>query len=199
MSIQILTSGKFPARKLTDAIPSISSALSDKRRATLPAAYVRLLYVQTISSRRKAQLACDVIWNTEEGQAWRRQKAQELWSLNPLLQSSTPMQVLRRLWPTIRESTLIAVATQILGDDPRRAGRKVFDLKWSGFENSLRSLFFREGETYQQAMARLDAATRDASQRACVGRFDYGACLAEQGRGCAAQSMTGHSALNRLS
>ena len=54
------------------------------------------------------------------------------------------MQVLRRLWPTIRESTLIAVATQILRTT-LGAGRKVFDLKWSGFETRC-SLFFREGK-----------------------------------------------------
>lgn len=185
MSIQILSSGATPARKLTDAIPSFSSSLSDKRRSTLPAAYVRLLYVQTPSNRRKKQLASDILWNTEEGQTWRRQTAQYLWDRSPHLRGGrTPMQVLRLLWPTFSESQLFEAARSALGDDPRRAGRKVFDMKWAGFENALRGLFFREGETYQQAMQRLDAPTSDLAQIACAGQMFSGHsdCLIREAR-----------------
>lgn len=184
MSIQILSRGAFPARKLTEAIPSISNSLSNKRSGTLPPDYVRLLYVQTPSNRRKAQLASDVIWNTGEGQEWRRQYAQDLWDRSPIIRGGrTPMQLLRALWPQLfNGSALIEVARRILGDSTVGTNRKVFDLKWGSFENNLRSLFFREGETYEQAMFRLDTATSDLAQIACAGRLmsGYPDCLTQE-------------------
>jgi len=164
MAIRLIAGGKFPARKLDDVIPNIGSELSSGR---IGWPYIRLLYVQTDPSRRRAQLAADVLWNTEAGRQWRVKTAQKLYKEAFIKLGSTPMKHLAMYWPQFSEGYLKAQAIEILGKNSR--GQNIFDLAWTRFENNLRTILWNEGETYDQATRRIEGGVRATAQAACAG------------------------------
>ena len=142
MAIVNLTAGRYPGRNLSGAVSNVGVALG-AGNTRLPNDYMRLLYVQTPSADREAQLASDVLWNTDAGAAWRRERASAAWRALPALVQrsySSPMQFFRTVWPTLSAREIINAARSLLGQDARQRFN-IFDRKWSYFRNHLRTIF----------------------------------------------------------
>tara|TARA_Y100000592_G_scaffold99962_1_gene177960 strand:- start:5074 stop:5805 length:732 start_codon:yes stop_codon:yes gene_type:complete len=104
---------------------------------------MRLLYVQTPSANREAQLASDVLWNTDAGAAWRRERANAAWAALPAISRrayGSKTQFFKALYATFSARDIINAARSVLGQDARQRFN-IFDRKWSYFRNHLRTIF----------------------------------------------------------